>query len=53
MTKYVVSRSGKTMRWLMRLFQKVAPRERGMQHNTVKMHLVLHLAENIQDHEIP
>ena len=53
MTKFVVSRSKKTMRWLMRHFQKIAPREAGMQYNTVKMHLVLHLAEDIVDHGVP
>ena len=53
MSKFVVMRSSKTMRWLMRKFQNIAHREKGMQHNTIKMHLVLHLAEDILDHGVP
>ena len=51
--KYMVSRSSKATRWLMRLFQNAAPRESGMKNNTIKMHLVVHLAEVIFDHGVP
>ena len=53
MTKRVVQRSQKPLRWLMRHFQKVAPREIGMEYNLIKFHLVLHLAEDILDHGVP
>ena len=53
MTKKIVRRSVKSLQWLMRLFQKVAPRDTGMEYNLIKMHLVLHIHEDILDHGVP
>ena len=49
----MVARSDRATRWLMCLFQNVAPRVSGMKNNNVKMHLVVHLPEDILDHGVP
>jgi hypothetical protein len=37
----------------MRQFKFVSPRQQGMGNNTIKMHLVLHMADDILDHGVP
>jgi hypothetical protein len=49
----LVKKSTKAIKWLMSLMKTVAPREHGMRHNTIKMHLPLHLADDILDHGVP
>ena len=39
--------------WLMCHFKFIAPSPTGMRNNTIKFHLVLHLAENILDYGVP
>lgn len=56
--KPVISRdsarkSGDAVRWLMRWMKKVAPRHTGMKNNTIKMHLVHHIASDILDFGVP
>jgi hypothetical protein len=56
--KPVISRdsarkSGDAVCWLMRWMKKVAPRHKGMKNNTIKMHLVHHIASDILDFGVP
>jgi len=53
LNKTMVKRSVKATSWLMRRMKKVAPRKSGMKHNTIKTHLVLHIAEDILDFGVP
>ena len=39
--------------YLLRLLKTVAPRHDGMKNNTVKTHLVLHIAEDIENFGVP
>lgn len=48
-----VKRSIHATKWLMRQFKFIAPRLKGMKNNTIKMHLVLHIAHDILDHGVP
>ena len=48
-----VSKSQYAVRWLMRRLSTVSPRVTGMCNNTIKMHLVLHVCEDILDHGVP
>lgn len=52
-SRRLVDQSKKATRWLMRLFKFVAPRTKGMGNNTIKMHLVLHIADDIIRHGVP
>jgi hypothetical protein len=51
--KVLVNKSKMAMKWLMRQFKFIAPRPTGMKNNTIKFHLVLHLADDILDHGVP
>jgi hypothetical protein len=46
-------KSGKATSWLMRTMKTVAPRHTGMKNNTIKMHLVHHIGEDILDFGVP
>lgn len=46
-------KSKKATRWLIRLVKFVLPRTKGMLNNTIKIHLVLHMAEDILNHGVP
>jgi hypothetical protein len=48
-----VKRSIYATSYLLRLLKTVAPRHEGMKNNTVKTHLVLHMAEDIQNFGVP
>ena len=48
-----VKRSMYATSYLLRLLKTVAPRHDGMKNNTVKTHLVLHMAEDIQNFGVP
>jgi hypothetical protein len=48
-----VRKSGEAVCWLMRWMKKVAPRHTGMKNNTIKMHLVHHIASDILDFGVP
>jgi hypothetical protein len=52
-SKRMVDQSQKATRWLMRLFKFVSPRTKGMCNNTIKMHLVLHISDDIIRHGVP
>ena len=52
-SKRMVDQSKKATRWLMRLFKFVSPRTKGMCNNTIKMHLVLHMSDDIIRHGVP
>ena len=51
--KTLVNKSKMAVKWLMRQFKFIAPRPTGMKNNTIKFHLVLHLADDILDHGVP
>ena len=51
--KALVNKSRLATKWLMRQFKFIAPRPTGMKNNTIKFHLVLHLADDILDHGVP
>jgi Plavaka transposase len=51
--KTLVNKSKMATKWLMRQFKFIAPRPTGMKNNTIKFHLVLHLADDILDHGVP
>jgi hypothetical protein len=51
--KSQVRKSHFAVQWLMRQFAQVSPRATGIGNNTIKIHLVLHLCENILDHGVP
>ena len=46
-------KSGMATSWLMRTMKSVAPRHTGMKNNTIKMHLVHHIGEDILDFGVP
>jgi hypothetical protein len=46
-------KSGAAVSWLMRLMKQIAPRHTGMKNNTIKMHLVHHIASDILDFGVP
>ena len=48
-----VKRSMYATAYLMRLLKAVAPRHDGMKNNTIKTHLVLHMADDIQNFGVP
>jgi hypothetical protein len=48
-----VKRSAYATSYLLRLMKTVAPRHEGMKNNTVKTHLVLHMADDIIDFGVP
>ncbi|KAI2514387.1 hypothetical protein MHU86_280 [Fragilaria crotonensis] len=48
-----VKRSIYATSYLLRLLKTVAPRHDGLKNNTVKMHLVLHMAEDIENFGVP
>ena len=50
---HIVSKSTKSVKWLMQMMKSVAPREEGMGYNTIKFHLPLHLADDILNHGVP
>jgi Plavaka transposase len=52
-SKTNIRRFRTAVRWIIRQFKFIAPRTSGMKHNTVKMHLVLHIAEDIVNHGVP
>ncbi|KAI2497588.1 hypothetical protein MHU86_16894 [Fragilaria crotonensis] len=41
------------VRWLIRNVANICPRMSGMRNNTIKMHLALHISEDILDHGVP
>ena len=46
-------KSGKATSWLMQTMKSVAPRHTGMKNNTIKMHLLHHIGEDILDFGVP
>jgi hypothetical protein len=52
-SKASIRRSRPAVRWLLRQFKFIAPRTKGMKHRTIKMHLVLHIADDILNHGVP
>ena len=52
-SKRMIRKSMKATRWLIRLFKFVSPRTKGMCNNTIKIHLVLHMAEDMLNHGVP
>ena len=52
-TKMQVKKSHYAVKWLMRSMKRISPCATGMGNNTIKMHLVLHICEDILDHSIP
>jgi hypothetical protein len=48
-----VKRSMYATAYLMRILKRVAPRHDGMKNNTIKTHLVLHMADDIQNFGVP
>ncbi len=51
--KSQVRKSHFAVQWLMRHVAAVSPHASGMDTNTIKAHLVLHLCEDILDHGVP
>jgi hypothetical protein len=51
--KSQVRKSHYAVKWLMRNMKRISPRATGMGNNTIKMHLVLHICEDILDHGVP
>ena len=41
------------VQWLMQSMANISPHETGMDNNTIKMHLVLHICDNILDNGVP
>ena len=48
-----VTRLATGVRWLIRNVANICPRMSGMRNNTIKMHLALHIREDILDHGVP